>query len=184
MLGPDLGPRRAGRLIAVAVRRDAGRRIVAEMAVHVDDPGRDISCRAPSITVAPSGAPRSAPPTAWTLPSASRTEPLSIRPPSPSRIVAPRISVGTPPIGLVGRRIGVLVDPDRARLGLLLGVDAGRKARDGDQPAASLTNPPAASIRPWPLRLRLAPAACGSPSSRSPARSRVVAQRVEVHPAS
>src|SRR3546814_19525127 len=47
---------------------------------------------AASITVAPSGTARSAPPMASILPFASRTEPPPIRPPSPSSLIAPRIT--------------------------------------------------------------------------------------------
>jgi len=42
MLGPDFRGHRRRRFIAIAVRIDAGRRIVAEMAVHVDDTRRHI----------------------------------------------------------------------------------------------------------------------------------------------
>ena len=42
MFRPDFRGHRRGRFIAVTVRRYAGRRIVAEMAVHIDNTGRDI----------------------------------------------------------------------------------------------------------------------------------------------
>jgi hypothetical protein len=51
---------------------------------------------AASIRVAPAGMAVSGPPTAWTSPSASTTTPLSIRPPSPSKTVAPVIAVTAP----------------------------------------------------------------------------------------
>ena len=41
MLGPDFGPHRDGRLVAVGIGADAGRWIIAEVAVDVDDAGRD-----------------------------------------------------------------------------------------------------------------------------------------------
>jgi hypothetical protein len=50
----------------------------------------------PSILVASAGTGVSAPPTACTLPSASTRVPLSILPPSPSKMMAPVIAVTTP----------------------------------------------------------------------------------------
>jgi hypothetical protein len=77
------------------MRFDAGARIIAKVAVNVDDAG--VTQRpAPSIRFAPAGIGVSAPPTAETRPSTSTIVALSMRAPSPSYSVAPVMAVGTP----------------------------------------------------------------------------------------
>lgn len=51
----------------------------------------------PSITMTPAGIGVSAAPTEVILPSEKNTTPLSIWPPSPSKMVTLRIAVGAPP---------------------------------------------------------------------------------------
>ena len=131
MLGPDFGPRRAGRLIAVAVRLAPGRGIVAEVAVDVDDARRHIFAAPRRSRSRPPGAASVGPPTAWTTPSASTTDAI-VDPPAlaveDGRAADHRRRAR---IALIGRRIGILVDPDRARLGLRRGAAQAGKARDG-----------------------------------------------------
>ena len=74
---------------------------VPEGATRIDGAGRWVTPGvtkrpAASIRVAPSGTAVSGPPIATIRPSARTTVPFSIRPPSPSKMVAPVIAVTTP----------------------------------------------------------------------------------------
>ncbi len=109
MLGPHLGPHRRGRFVAVGQRRHAGRRIIAEVAVDVDDPGRDVLAGA--VDLERSGGARRV---------------RARRPPGSRRREDDRAIVDPPPVAVehggvaddrqhagiadVGRRIRVLVD--------------------------------------------------------------------------